>query len=154
SPAVMRFLGRLSNSNRGSKPASWQKMRKGVSDLHRRSEVSKAANGRYLDSLASVKTGVNLQETVGSCCKRKTIDGKKYRALNLFSGEDLETLEFLAKGENAINGFRNKDLRNHLYEDQDCPKLKKSVCFELRMPANLHEWPGVFHLRTSEVTTQ
>ncbi|MDD2600651.1 MAG: hypothetical protein PHO37_15760, partial [Kiritimatiellae bacterium] len=22
---------------------------------------------------------------------------------------------------------RNKDLRNHLYEDQDCPKLKKSL---------------------------
>lgn len=110
-----------------SKPASWQKMRKGVSDLHRRSKVSKAANERYLDSLASAKVGINLQETVGSCCKRKTIDDKKYRALNLFSGEDLETLQFLTKGENSINGFRNKNLRIHLYGEKDCPTLKKSL---------------------------
>lgn len=109
-----------------SKPASWQKMRKGVSDLHRRSKVSKAANERYLDSLASIKTGTSLQETIGSCCKRRTVDGKNHRALNLFSGEDLAVLQFLARGENALNGFRNKNLREHLYGEQDCPILRKS----------------------------
>ena len=33
---------------------SWQKMRKGVADLHRRAEVSQRANERYLEALAAV----------------------------------------------------------------------------------------------------
>ncbi|MFA7175394.1 MAG: hypothetical protein WC340_18615 [Kiritimatiellia bacterium] len=60
-----------------SKPASWQKMRKGVSDLHRRSKVSKAANGRYLESLAAMKAGESFKELAGCCCRRCTVDGKK-----------------------------------------------------------------------------
>lgn len=110
-----------------SRPASWQKMRKGVSDLHRRSKVSTSSNDRYLDSLAAIRTGRTLQEVAGSCCMRCTFDGKKYRALNLLREDDFETLKFLARGENSINGFRNKNLREHLYGTPPDPKSKKSI---------------------------
>ncbi len=33
----------------------WQRMRKGIADLHRRAEVSHAANKRYLRAIASVE---------------------------------------------------------------------------------------------------
>ena len=36
-----------------SQPATWQKMRKGVSDLNRRAQISQASNERYLDHLAA-----------------------------------------------------------------------------------------------------
>ena len=41
---------------------TWQRMRKGISDLYRRAEVSHAATGRYLDAMAAVgQTGAPEQ---------------------------------------------------------------------------------------------
>jgi len=34
--------------------AKWRRMRKGVSDIHRRAQVCQAANERYLEAMASV----------------------------------------------------------------------------------------------------
>ena len=38
----------------------WQPLRKGVADLHRRCELSQAANERYLEALAAVESPVPL----------------------------------------------------------------------------------------------
>ncbi len=98
-----------------SRPASWQKMRKGVSDLHRRAGVSQASNERYLDHLAAAGVAETLKETVGDICKRTKKDGKSYRALNPWNPEDFRTLQYLARGEHQINGFVNKTLRETLH---------------------------------------
>jgi hypothetical protein len=97
------------------RPATWQKMRKGVSDLHRRAEVSQSSNERYLDHLASANISATLKETAGDICKRIRKDGKSHRALNPWNKEDYQTLQFLALGENQLNGFVNKELREALY---------------------------------------
>lgn len=98
-----------------ARPASWQKMRKGVSDLHRRAEVSQASNERYLDHLASASIADTLQETAGDICKRVRKDGKSHRALNPWNAEDFQTLQFLSRGEHQINGFTNKQLCEALH---------------------------------------
>jgi hypothetical protein len=99
----------------GAKPASWQRMRKGVSDLYRRCQVSQHCNERYSDALAAAEVQEKLKEVVGSDCNKITKEGRKYRGLNPWQQEDYRMLMFLAKGENAINGFRNHDLRKWLY---------------------------------------
>ena len=107
---------------------SWQKMRKGVSDLHRRCQVSDQCNNRYADALATAKVQEKLKEVATSACNRVFKDGKAYRGLNPWQKEDYQLLMFLAKGENAINGFRNHDLRRWLYpesEQSDGVGLKK-----------------------------
>ena len=43
-------------------PKSWQRLRKGVADLNRRTQISQASNERYLESLAAVET-----ESTGTC---------------------------------------------------------------------------------------
>jgi len=43
---------------------AWRKLRRGVADLHRRAQVSQAANERYLDALASVDDTTTLEERV------------------------------------------------------------------------------------------
>jgi hypothetical protein len=40
-------------------------MRKGIADLHRRAEVSQAANERYLDALAVVDDDTTLAQIYG-----------------------------------------------------------------------------------------
>jgi hypothetical protein len=110
-----------------NRPASWQKMRKGVSDLHRRCQVSQQCNERYSDALAATQVNEKLKEVADTACNKVCKQGKKYRGLNPWRDEDYRLLMFLNKGENAINGFRNKDLRNWLY-----PQSKKDNEIELK----------------------
>ena len=94
----------------------WTLMRKGVSDLHRRSQVSQKANDRYLESLAACQSEMTLKECVESVCKRTRLGHQTIRAMNPWKSEDYRLIEFLAKGEWNLNGFRNKDLRTFFFD--------------------------------------
>ncbi len=108
------------------RPASWQKMRKGVSDLHRRCKVSQQCNERYADALSAAQIQEKLKEVAAPSCNRVTKQGKKYRGLNPWQEEDGQLLMFLSQGEHALNGFRNRDLRLWLYpESQKRPKAQQ-----------------------------
>jgi hypothetical protein len=98
-----------------NRPLSWQKMRKGVNDLHRRCQISNQCNERYGDALASAQVEEKLKEVISPACNRIKKAGKSYRGLNPWQHQDYRMLVFLAKGENALGGFRNKDLRKWLY---------------------------------------
>lgn len=93
----------------------WLPLRKGVSDLRRRCEISDACNTRYSDALAVPQVHEKLKEVISPACNKVRRQGKTYRGLNPWQKEDYLLLTFLAKGENALSGFRNKDLRWHLY---------------------------------------
>ena len=99
-------------------PLKWQVPRKGVVDLHRRCELSQAANERYLEALAAVESPTPLGELSGPLCHRMVKDGRRYRALNPLGEDDARLLEFVARGEHLITGFRNRDLRQWLYGDR------------------------------------
>jgi len=96
---------------------SWQALRRTVSDLPRRAEVSRAANKRYLDALASTQGGTPLGEMVGPLCRPLTHDGRRYRALQPL-GIDAFLLRALSRGEWTIAGFRNRDIQHLLYMSQ------------------------------------
>jgi len=95
---------------------SWQKMRKGVADLHRRAEVSQAANERYLDTLASLDTSTPVGELARDICRPTRWHGQRVRALRPWSEDDHALCAAVLRGEFALNGFRNRDLQVLLYE--------------------------------------
>lgn len=99
-------------------PSKWQELRKGIADLHRRCELSQAANERYLEALAAVESPVPLKELSGPLCRRLVEGGRRYRALNPLGDEDARLLEFVGRGEHLIAGFRNRDVRRCLYGDR------------------------------------
>jgi hypothetical protein len=103
---------------------SWQALRRTVSDLPRRAEVSRAANKRYLDALASTQVGTPLGELVGPLCRPLTHDGRRFRALQPL-GTDSLLLRALSRAEWTIAGFRNRDLQTLLYSGQ--PRDKKAA---------------------------
>lgn len=100
-----------------NRPASWQKMRKGVSDLHRRSEVSQACNDRYADALAANKIGNKFKKIIEPISNAINKAGKRYRGFNPWRNDDFIVLSFLALGQHVLTGFRNKELRNYLYPE-------------------------------------
>jgi len=96
-------------------PKSWQRLRKGVADIHRRAEISQAANERYVEALASAEESRSLADLAQAVCRPVVWQGKRARALNPLAEEDGQLLEAVNRGEFAINGFRNHDLRGVIY---------------------------------------
>jgi hypothetical protein len=89
----------------------WQRMRKGIADLHRRAQVSQAANERYLRVIASVGNTVSLGELTARLCQPATRNGRRMRPLNPYAPAAAMLLEAISRGELSLNGFRNRDLR-------------------------------------------
>jgi hypothetical protein len=126
---------------RESDPArakAWQPLRKGVADLYRRAKVSQAANQRYLASLATVEANTPLGELIGPLCRPVQWRGQRARALNPLSGEDVKLLSAVHRGEFAINGFRNRDLRPLLFgasaaDAQELRRQASAVTRKLRL---------------------
>lgn len=96
----------------------WRGLRKGVADLHRRCELSQAANERYLEALAAVESPVPLKELSEPLCQRLVRGRRHYRALNVLGEADARLLEFVGRGEHLITGFRNRDVRRQLYGER------------------------------------
>jgi hypothetical protein len=96
-------------------PKTLRRLRKGVVDLPRRAEVSQSANRRYLESLAAVETATPLGVSLDRLCQPVTGHGHRSRGLHPLVGEDAQLVGHLLRGEFAINGFRNRDLRPLLY---------------------------------------
>ncbi len=96
-------------------PKYWRKMRKGVSDVYRRAQVSQAANDRYLDTMACVSDGPSLGELTTKLCQPTRWKKRRVRALNPLASDDAQLLQAVNRGEFTLNGFRNRDLRALLF---------------------------------------
>ena len=110
---------------RPTAPKRWQPMRKGIADLHRRAEVSHAANKRYAQALASVADERSLGELAARLCQPVHHNGRRTRPLNPYAPEDARLLAAIARGEFTLNGFRNRDLRKLLVDTQPSSPLEQ-----------------------------
>jgi hypothetical protein len=99
-------------------PLAWLRLRKGIADLHRRCELSQAANERYLEALARVDSPTPLGQLGGPLCQPVVRAGRRYRGLNPLGDEDARLLGQVQRGEYLITGFRNRDVRQELYGDR------------------------------------
>jgi hypothetical protein len=89
----------------------WLPMRKGLADLARRVEISRAANQRYLEALAVVGEPAPTRGVLDPLSKRVQKEGRPYRALRPIAPEDSELFAAVMRGEHLLNGFRNRDIR-------------------------------------------
>jgi hypothetical protein len=92
----------------------WRPMRKGIADLHRRTEISQRVNDRLIDSLAAVDDSHRLEELIATMQQPTTWKQRRVRALRPFA-EDRQLLESINCGDFLINGFRNRDLQKICY---------------------------------------
>lgn len=113
-----------SPETRPESPKAWYPLRRGVADLHRRAELSRAANERYLSALAAAKVTTPLAQEATQVCQPVVRKGRRHRALNPFGAADAQLLAAVNRGEWALKGFRNRDLRTLLFAS---PKDKKEA---------------------------
>jgi len=86
-------------------------MRKGLADMARRVEISRAANQRYLEALAVGGEPAPTRKVLDPLSKRVQKEGRPYRALRPIAPEDNDLFAAVMRGEHLLDGFRNRDLR-------------------------------------------
>lgn len=110
-PKDFRVYRTKENEPQGEK--AWRPLRRSVADLHRRAEVSQAANERYLEALADVRETKTVKELVEPLCHRVKEPGKNgkrmMRGLNPISADDRALLTILNDPQWMVNGIRNRD---------------------------------------------
>lgn len=94
---------------------SWRPLQRSVGELWRRAQVSAAANRRYLEALSGVTTKTPAGQASATVCRPVVKAGRRHRALNPWSEPDAALLAAVSRGEYAINGLRNRDLRRQLW---------------------------------------
>ena len=112
-----RFRVRRRAASQG--PLKWLPLRKGIADIRRRVEISRAANERYLEALAVVGEPTPSHKLLDRVSQRVQRQGRQFRALRPISPEDSKVFSAILRGEFLIQGLRNKDLRQCLYPNAD-----------------------------------
>jgi hypothetical protein len=100
---------------RGKRTKGWVWMSRSVAQYYRWVEVSRNANVRYLEALASVPEGQPSRNVLDPVSRRCTVAGRRYRALKPVAPEEAEKFASVLRGEFLLNGFRNRDLRAHMF---------------------------------------
>jgi len=91
---------------------AWRSMRKGVADMHRRPTVSRAANERYLEAMATVETDRPTGEVTKTIFRAVVRRGRRARVLNPWIEKDARLLEAISDGACTINDQRISQSRH------------------------------------------
>lgn len=100
-------------------------MAKGVANLYRYAAISFAANNRYLDAMATVDDPAKVQQHLKDLGRRVQRNGRTYRGFNPIAKLDLQLFLSVLKGEHAIMGFRNRDVRLGLFANSKDPIIRR-----------------------------
>jgi hypothetical protein len=122
-PRRFKVLRRATRN--GKRTRAWIPMRRGVADIPRRVELSRAANGRYLEALAVVGEASPTRQLLDPVSRPVVREGRPYRPLRPISQEETEVFRVVLRGEFHIQGFRNNDLRRHLAPDADADAARR-----------------------------
>lgn len=123
-----RFKVRRTVTRKGRRVRQWVPMRKGLADLPRRVEVSRAANERYIEALAEARVSAPVCDVLDPVSRPVTHRGRPHRAMRPLSEEEATLFAAVLRGEHALQGFRNRDLRQSLgwHRHRD-PKIRSQA---------------------------
>jgi hypothetical protein len=118
---------------------AWYPLRRGVADLYRRAQISRAANERYLTALAAASLTTPLAQEAVKVCRPVRREQRRHRALNPFDATDAQLLAAVNRGEWALKGFRNREIRTLLFGETKDKKQQRSQAAKVsRRLALLH----------------
>jgi hypothetical protein len=123
-----RFMVRRGATRKGQRCMAWLPMRKSVADIPRLTQVSQAANQRYLQALALVNPPQPAAHVLDPVSRRLIQHGRPYRALRPVSPEEAAWFRVLLNAAFRIHGFRNPQVRRLLFPtaEQDPATRKRS----------------------------
>lgn len=127
-----RFKLRRRTTQAGRRRTRWVPLRKGVIDLPRRVELSRAANARYLDALAVVGNPTVSYQVLDPVSHPACLDGRRHRPLRPIAPDDAAMEAALLAAAPRPNGFRHRDVVRDL-ESRDDSRTRGRVTRQLRL---------------------
>ncbi len=124
---------------------SWRILRKGVADLPRRAEVSRAANARYLTALAEADATTPLGQIADAVRQPVWREGRRFRGLQPLGGPDADMAQTLLRGEFVINGVRNRDVRMLLHPGECTDQERRRQSGQVSRLLRLFREHGLIH---------
>jgi hypothetical protein len=121
------FKVRRRAGRRGRRTLGWHPLPKGVAFLPRYATVSAAANHRYLDALAIVDDPAPAHRALDRLAQPvRDPHGRSSRAFNPAATADLAIFAAVLRGEHTLHGFRNRDVRTHLFGANAATERRRS----------------------------
>ncbi len=109
------FKVRRRGRRHGRRVTDWFPMAKGVANLYRYAEVSRAANARYLNALAVVHDPTPTHQQMHALSQSVRHQDRPYRGFNPAAREDVGLFAAVMRGEHLLQGFANRDIRGRLF---------------------------------------
>ncbi|MBF0493109.1 MAG: MarR family transcriptional regulator [Deltaproteobacteria bacterium] len=98
----------------GTSSLQWAPMKKGIYSLAPLQECLLAANKRYIDFISELDDNTTGTHRLNKVSKTIIEKEHSYKGFNFFDEKDQHLFEIVARGEFAISGFKNKNLRNKI----------------------------------------
>lgn len=133
------FRVRRRGRRKGQELLGWFPMAKGVANLYRYAEVSRAANSGYLNALSTVEDPAQAQHQLQKLANPISHNGRSYRGFNPAAKKDVDLFAAVLRGEHAIMGFRNRDILQQLFSAvKDLTTLRRLSARVSRLLKLLH----------------
>ena len=101
--------------------------------------VSLSANERYLNALAEFDDTSEGPLELRKLAQPKRTRGRSYRGFNPAAEDDIALFESVLRGEHAIHGFRNIDIRRQLFkETKNVRERRRQSAYVSRLFKRLH----------------
>ena len=133
-----RFTAYRSTVRDGRRVRAWLPLRKGVADMRRRAEISRAANHRYLNALAAIPKAAPACRVLDPVSRPVVTPTQRFRPLRPITVAEAALFAGILRGEYVLSGFRNADVRAALFpvptsdaKDRKRQAAKISRCFRL-----------------------
>ncbi len=98
-----------------------------------------AVNRRYHDALTVVNDPSQARHDLRGLARTLRRNGRSYRGFNPAADEDIRLFAAIMRGEHAINGFRNRDIRGQLFKPtQDTQERTRRSARVCRLLKRLH----------------
>jgi len=109
------FRIRRPGTRKGVCQLGWYPLNKGVANFPRYLEVCRAANARYLNALSHSVDVEAQRPAIEKLAKPATRHGRSQRGFNPAAKQDAALFAAVLRGEHAIHGFKNEDIRCDLF---------------------------------------
>jgi hypothetical protein len=108
------FRVRRWGTRKGARQLGWFPLRKGVANFGRYAEICRAANGRYLDALCATVDVAAQRPALERLAEPARRHGRPQRGFNPAAKADIALFAAVLRGEHALHGFKNEDIRRPL----------------------------------------
>jgi hypothetical protein len=108
------FRVRRWSTRQGVRRLGWFPLNKGVGNFARYAEIARAANGRYLDALCDSVDVATQRPKLEKLAEPARRNGRRQRGFNPAAKDDAALFAAVLRGEHALHGFKNDDIRRQL----------------------------------------